>query len=283
MRDQDFDLFATLLKSSSGLSLTKDKQYLLETRLTPLAMKHGLTSLDALAEEVRFKRPKALIEDVVESMTTNESFFFRDTTPFDILKNQVLPKLHKTRSDRKRLRIWCGAASTGQEPFSIAMMFAEQAARWNGWNIEILGTDISRAALQRAEEGSYSQFEVQRGLPVAYMLKYFNQEGERWIVKDEIKDRVTYKPFNLLDPLTSLGRFDVVFLRNVLIYFDAGVKSRVFESVRSVMEKDSSLFLGAAETVLGVTEQYRAIKGLRGLYVPTEHAHEAAITYAAAS
>jgi len=282
MRDQDFDLFANLLKSSSGLSLGPDKQYLLETRLTPVAMKNGLGSFDELADEIRFKKPAALIDQVVEAMTTNESFFFRDKTPFDILQNQVLPKFFESRADSKRLRIWCGAASTGQEPYSIAMMFAQQAARWQGWTIDILGTDISRAALNRAQEASYSQFEVQRGLPVEYMLKYFNQDGERWLLKNDIKNRVRYQYFNLLDPLTSLGKFDIVFLRNVLIYFDAQTKSAVFEKVRNTMEKDGSLFLGAAETVIGVTEQFRAIKGLRGLYVPTEYANEASLEYAAA-
>lgn len=282
MRDQDFSLLATLLRESSGLSIGPDKQYLLETRLTPLAHRHGFAGLDALSEEIRFKRPAKLIEDVVEAMTTNESFFFRDTTPFDILKNQVLPKIREARSATRKLRIWCGAASTGQEPYSIAMVLAENQALWNGWNIEILGTDISREALQRAKDGSYSQFEVQRGLPVEYMLKYFRQDGERWIIKDSIKDMVTFKPMNLLHPLSTLGQYDVVFLRNVLIYFDAPTKGAVFEKVRNVMAKDGSLFLGAAETVLGVTEQFRAIRGLRGLYVPTEHAHEASLTFAAA-
>ncbi|MEM6682089.1 MAG: protein-glutamate O-methyltransferase CheR [Pseudomonadota bacterium] len=282
MRDQDFDLFANLLKASSGLSIGPDKQYLLETRLTPVALRNGLGGFDALADEVRFKKPAALIEQVVEAMTTNESFFFRDKTPFDILQNQVLPNLHESRSDVKKLRIWCGAASTGQEPYSIAMMFAEQAARWAGWNIEILGTDISREALKRAHEANYSQFEVQRGLPVDYMLKYFTQEGERWLLKDEIKRRVRFEPFNLLDSFSALGKFDVVFMRNVLIYFDAQTKSAVFEKVRNAMQKDGSLFLGAAETVIGVTEQLRGVKGLRGLYVTTEYANEASLNYAAA-
>jgi chemotaxis protein methyltransferase CheR len=283
MRDQDFELFANLLRSGSGLSIGPDKHYLLETRLTPLALKHGLSGLEALADEIRFKKPKQLIDSVIECMTTNESFFFRDTTPFDIMKNQVLPKLQEKRAERKQIRIWCGAASTGQEPYSLAMMFAENPQRWAGWDIQILGTDISTEALARAQEGSYSQFEVQRGLPVEYMLKYFTQTGERWTIKDDIKKRVTFKPFNLLDSYAGLGRFDIVFLRNVLIYFDAPTKAAVFEKVRNVMEKDASLFLGAAETVLGVTEQFRAIRSLRGLYVPTEHAHEASITYAAAS
>lgn len=282
MRDQDFDLFANLLRSGSGLSIGPDKHYLLETRLTPLALKHGLSGLEALADEIRFKKPNQLIDSVIESMTTNESFFFRDSTPFDIMKNQVLPKLREARAERKQLKIWCGAASTGQEPYSLAMMFAQDAQRWAGWDIQILGTDISTEALKRAQDGSYSQFEVQRGLPVDYMLKYFTQSGERWVINDEIKNRVTFKPFNLLDSFAGLGRFDIVFLRNVLIYFDAPTKSAVFERVRGAMEKDASLFLGAAETVLGVTEQFRAIRSLRGLYVPTEHAHEASITYAAA-
>ncbi|MEM7569960.1 MAG: protein-glutamate O-methyltransferase CheR [Pseudomonadota bacterium] len=281
MRDQDFDLFAELLKKTSGLSLGPDKKYLLETRLTPLALRNGLSGFDALAEEVRFKRPAKLIDQIVEAMTTNESFFFRDTTPFDILKTQIFPKLREARASQKRINIWCAAASTGQEPYSIAMMLAEDAERWAGWDVNILATDISKEALAKAQEGVYSQFEVQRGLPVQLMLKYFRQDGERWVIKDDIKRRVTFRPFNLLQPPAELGRFDVVFLRNVLIYFDATTKSMVFDKVRSTMEKDGALFLGAAESVLGVTEQFRAIKGLRGLYVPTEHAHEAALRFAA--
>lgn len=283
MRDQDFDLFADLLKRTSGLSLGPDKQYLLETRLTPLALKNGLSGFDALADEVRFKRPAKLIDDIVEAMTTNESFFFRDTTPFDILKKQILPKMHQARAAKKSLNIWCGAASTGQEPYSIAMILAEEAARWAGWNIKILATDISKEALAKAQTGTYSQFEVQRGLPVNLMLKYFRQEGERWLISDEIKRMVTFQPFNLLQSPSALGRFDVVFLRNVLIYFDSPTKAVVFEKVRGAMERDGALFLGAAETVLGVTEQFRSVKGLRGLYVPTEHAHEASLSYAASA
>ena len=282
MRDQDFDLLTQLLKSTSGLSLGPDKRYLLETRLTPLALKNGFDGFDALADEIRFKRPQALIDDVVEAMTTNESFFFRDSTPFDILKNQVLPKMLASRGGKKKLKIWCGAASTGQEPYSIAMMMAEDPARWAGWDVQILATDISKDALKKGEEGSYSQFEVQRGLPVELMLKYFRQEGERWIISDDIKRRVTFKPYNLLDTSVAIGKFDIVFLRNVLIYFDTPTKSAVFEKVRNVMEKDGALFLGAAETVLGVTEEFRSIKGLRGLYMPPEYAQEASLSFAAA-
>lgn len=266
----DFALVAQMLKERSGLMLSPDKSYLLESRLTPIARKMGMTSLNDLVNELRTRRAESLMAEVTEAMTTNESFFYRDMTPFTVLRDHVLPQLRKTRASTRRLRIWCAAASTGQEPYTIAMILDEQAAQWAGWTIDILGTDLSLAALDRAKAGVYSQFEVQRGLPVQNLVKYFVKTGENWQISDKLRRMVTYRPFNLLDPLNVLGQFDIVFCRNVLIYFDAPTKSKILERMRQQMPSDGNLFLGAAETVLGLSQAFRPIRDHRGLYVPTE-------------
>lgn len=275
MRPQDFELLAKLLKERSGLVVSPEKVYLLESRLTPVARRFNLENLDKLADEIRYKPTEGLLREVTEAMTTNESFFFRDNTPFDLLQKQILPMLTARRTTQKKLRIWCAACSTGQEPYSIAMILNEQKAKWAGWNIEILGTDLASTVLRRAQEGIYSQFEVQRGLPIQLMVKYFTQVGESWQLAKEIRDMVKFKELNLLGNFSSLGTFDVVFCRNVLIYFDAPTKGQVLERIRQVMPTDGSLILGAAETVLGICERFKPVRGSRGLYAPSEFVAEA--------
>lgn len=275
MRPQDFDLLSKTLKDRSGLVLTPEKTYLLESRLTPLARRNGFETLDRFVDEIRMRPTEALLKDVTEAMTTNESFFFRDVTPFDNLKNHVLPMLREKKAAEKRLRIWCAACSTGQEPYSIAMLFKENPAQWQGWRIEILGTDLSRQVLKKAQDGIYSQFEVQRGLPIQLMIKYFTQMGELWQISKDLRDMVTFQEFNLLQSFNALGQFDVIFCRNVLIYFDVPTKGEILARLRQAMPSHGSLFLGAAETVIGVTERFKAVKGLRGLYVPSESVEEA--------
>jgi chemotaxis protein methyltransferase CheR len=266
MRPADFDLLANLLKLNSGLVLTPDKAYLLESRLTPVARKWQLASLEALADKVRNRPDDALLRDITEAMTTNESSFFRDTKPFDLLKDVLLPRVLVSRAARKHLRIWCAAASSGQEPYSIAMILREAAAQLAGWRIEIVGTDLSSPILERAKEGLYTQFEVQRGLPIQLLVKYFKQEGDKWRISDEIRRAVTYKRLNLLHPFAELGQFDIVFCRNVLIYFDQPTKTQVLEAIARQMPNDGVLLLGGAETVLGVTDRFRPMEGQRGLY-----------------
>ena len=269
MRSEDFDFLADLLKRRSGLMLTPDKVYLLESRLTPLARKRGMETLEELVQKLRLSRDETLLKDVTEAMTTNESFFFRDSTPFDIFKKHVMPAMEKARGTQRRLRIWCAAASTGQEPYSLAMILKENWHKWKDWNIEIIGTDLSAQVLDKAKKGHYSQFEVQRGLPIQMLIKYFEQKGDVWEISDEIKNMVRYRPYNLLDPFTGLGKFDVIFCRNVLIYFDQPTKSDVLERMRRILADDGTLFLGAAETVLGITDEFKPVKGQRGMYVAT--------------
>lgn len=273
MRPEDFDFIAGLLKDRSGLTLTQDKIYLLESRLTPLARKRGLDSLEALISKLKLSRDADLTSAVTEAMTTNESFFFRDNTPFEIFGKIVLPAMEKARPN-KRLRIWCAAASTGQEPYSLAITLKEQWHKWRDWNIEIVGTDISEQVLDRARDGVYSQFEVQRGLPIQLLIKYFNQDGDVWRISEEIKSMVSYRHFNLLDSFTALGAFDVIFCRNVLIYFDQPTKKGVLERMKNLLAKDGTLFLGAAETVLGITDAFKPIRGQRGLYVQSDGSAE---------
>lgn len=269
MKTEDFDFLAGMLKEKSGLMLTPDKVYLLESRLTPLARKRGLDTLDALVQKLRLRSDQSLVKDVTEAMTTNESFFFRDNTPFDLFKNHVMPAMNTARAGQKRLRIWCAAASTGQEPYSLAILLRENWMKWKDWRVEIVGTDICTKVLDKARKGEYSQFEVQRGLPIQLLIKYFTQEGDVWRISDDIRNMVTYKPFNLLDNFAGLGSFDVIFCRNVLIYFDQPTKSAVLDRMSKVLSNDGALFLGAAETVLGITDAFKPVRGHRGLYVPT--------------
>ena len=268
MKPDDFAFLATLVKERSGLVLSTDKVYLLESRLMPVARKSGLKGLEELVAAIRGRRDEALIRDVTEAMTTNESFFFRDNKPFDLFRDVVLPQLLESRASKKAFRIWCAAASSGQEPYSLAMILKEEAAKLAGWRHEIVGTDISTEMLAKAKAGVYSQFEVQRGLPVQMLVKYFKKRDELWEIDPALRAMVQYKEFNLLDSLRPLGNFDVVFCRNVLIYFDQDTKGKVLGEISGLMPDDGVLFLGGAETVLGISDKFKPVTGQRGVYCP---------------
>ncbi|MCA1940300.1 MAG: protein-glutamate O-methyltransferase [Caenispirillum bisanense] len=265
MKPEDFDYVAQMLKTRSGLVLTKDKSYLLESRLMPVARKRGFKGLDDLVAQLR-RRDEALAADVTEAMTTNESFFFRDMKPFEQFRDVVLPNLIKTRAAKKSFRIWCAAASSGQEPYSLAIILKEASARLQGWRTEIVGTDISREILQKARAGLYSQFEVQRGLPIQLMVKYFKKKEDQWEIDPALRAMVQYKEWNLLQDLRGLGQFDVIFCRNVLIYFDQPTKSMVLDNMSKLLADDGVLYLGGAETVLGISDKFKPIPGQRGVY-----------------
>jgi chemotaxis protein methyltransferase CheR len=268
MTPAEFDFLCALVKDKSGLVLTKDKAYLLENRLMPVARKRSIAGLEGLVNALK-GGDQILIAEVVDAMTTNESFFFRDTKPFDQFKNLVLPKLLQSRADRKTLRIWSAAASTGQEPYTLAMLLKEVAPQIAGWRIEIVGTDISPTVLERARQGIYTQFEVQRGLPIQFLVKYFKQvDNNGWQVDAGIRSMVTYREFNLLKDLMPIGPCDVVFCRNVLIYFDQETKKKVLDGIAKLLPKDGYLFLGGAETVLGVTDMFAPVPGMTGIYGP---------------
>ncbi len=267
MTPSDYEFLRKFLKDRSGLDLSSDKQYLVESRLLPLARKAGLGGIDELVGKLKGGND-ALMLEVVEAMTTNETFFFRDKLPFDHLRDTVIPELLQARAGRRSLRIWCAAASTGQEPYSIAMCLKEMGAQLNGWRIEIVATDIAQGVLDKCRAGMYSQFEVQRGLPIQLLVKYFRQVGEMWQLNPDILAMTQFRQLNLLQDFAHLGTFDVIFCRNVLIYFDQDTKINVFKRLAKQMEADGFLALGAAETVVGLTDAFKPHPDKRGLYRP---------------
>jgi chemotaxis protein methyltransferase CheR len=268
MTPLDYDFLRKLLKERSGLVLSADKQYLVESRLLPIARKAGADGLGVLVQKLKQPGSEPLVTSVVEAMMTNESFFFRDKIPFDHLRDAIIPALIGARAAQKRIRIWCAAASTGQEPYTIAMVLKEMGARLAGWRLEIIASDLSNEVLEKAKSGIYSQFEVQRGLPIQLLIKYFTQVGETWQIVPELRAMVQFRQLNLLADFSRLGVFDVVFCRNVLIYFDQPTKIDVLERIARVTERDGFLLLGAAETVVGLTEAFRPVQDRRGLYAP---------------
>ncbi|HEY5305832.1 MAG TPA: protein-glutamate O-methyltransferase CheR [Pseudolabrys sp.] len=268
MTPQDFDYLRQLLRTRSGLVLSAEKQYLAESRLLPVARKHGLAGLTELVAKLKTASTAPLGTDVVEAMTTNESFFFRDKVPFDHFHDTIMPALLAARAREKRIRIWCTACATGQEPYSLAMSLKSFGALLAGWRIEIIATDLSNEVLAKAKAGIYSQFEVQRGLPIHLLVKFFDKVGEAWQVAPEIRGMVHFRPLNLLKDFSSLGTFDLVFCRNVLIYFDQPTKIDVLNRLAKQMPSDGFLVLGAAETVIGLTGAFKPMADRRGLYVP---------------
>lgn len=267
MTPQDFDFLAQLLRQRSGLVLTPDKSYLIESRLAPVARREGMNSVDDLIATIRARRDERIVWSIVDAMTTNETFFFRDKAPFDLLRDVVLPDLTSKRGGGGKLRVWCAAASTGQEPYSIAMTIDQAPQILKGAMVEIVGTDISPRVLEKAKSGLYSQFEVQRGLPIQLLMRYFDKIDESWRLKDSIRSTVQYRTQNLLEDFRGLGKFDVIFCRNVLIYFDGASKTNVLERLAQQLNDDGALILGAAETVMGITDAFRAASGHRGLYL----------------
>ena len=261
-----FETFASLLKAKSGLLIGSDKIYLLETRLAHILRREKLGALNDLAARLARPGADALAREVVEAMTTNESFFFRDEKPFQHFQMRALPRLAAARPPGSTLRIWSAAASTGQEAYSLAMIIAENKMTLGDRKVEIIGTDIAREPLTRAKEGQYTQFEVQRGLPVKLLMKYFQKEEPNWRLSPAIRQMAQFKEFNLLNDPRSLGRFDVVFCRNVLIYFDQTTKTKVLENMAALMPPDGLLYLGGAETVLGITGRFAPLAGERGVY-----------------
>jgi chemotaxis protein methyltransferase CheR len=264
----DYDFLRKCLKERSGLVLSADKQYLVESRLLPVARRAGLANLGDLVGLLRGKPDPALMTSVVEAMMTNETFFFRDKVPFELFRETIMPALIEARRATRAIRIWCAASSTGQEPYSLAMCLKELERSIVGWRIEVLATDLSGEVLEKARAGIYSQFEVQRGLPIQLLVKHFTRSGEFWQIAPELRAMVQYRQVNLLTDFTQLGTFDVVFCRNVLIYFDAATKTDVFNRLAKVTASDGYLVLGAAETVVGLTDRFKMLAERRGLYMP---------------
>jgi chemotaxis protein methyltransferase CheR len=243
-----FARFRRQIAASTGIAFGADKQYLVESRLAPVMRAHGLSDLVELADAFERGDNQALVREAIDAMTTNETMFFRDRTPFENFRIQVLPSLMLSKAKERRLRFWCAACSTGQEAYSLAMALDQESTALRGWSLEILATDLSTAALDTARSGAYSQFEVQRGLSTSMLLRYFHRENDSWRVNEHMRARVGFRAFNLLSDYSELGAFDVVFCRNVLMYFEPETKRSVLARLADALNHDGYLFLGATES-----------------------------------
>lgn len=269
-----FGYVRDIVAAELGIMLDTGKDYLVESRLLPIAKKEGLESIDALVSQIRSGRAPALKRAVLDAMTTNETTFLRDVTPFEVLRTSVLPALIEARRPRKKLRIWYAASSTGQEPYSVSMILRDHFPELLTWTIEQVGTDVSRNALDRAKAGLYSQLEVNRGLPATMLVKHFKKEGSEWQLSENIRKMVRYEEMNLNGPWPVVnGVYDIVFIRNVMIYFDVEAKKKILGKIYNLLAPDGYMFLGAAETTLNLDERFvRAEGGRGGVYRPTRSA-----------
>lgn len=253
---KEFSFLADLIRTHSGIYLTADKEYLLENRLLPLAKELGLNTLNELISHLQKKQDALFLVRLIEAMTTNESFFFRDIKPFKGLCDVIVPHILSKNPGKKNLRIWSAACSTGQEAYSILMSIMEVPAL-AGIQCEIIATDLDRNVLDKASKGLYSQFEVQRGVPINLLLKYFTQQGEQWQIKDILTKQVKFQQFNLLQNPAALGKFDIIFCRNVLIYFNDETKEKVLTNLRGQMHPHAALILGSTENLLGMGQNLK--------------------------
>lgn len=258
----DFAFVQKLVMDRAAIVLNESKEYLVESRLTALARKKKLDSLGALLAEAKNGKQNGLLDEIIDAMTTNETSFLRDVHPFEMMRKIVLPDLIRKRQVEKKLHIWCGASSSGQEPYTIAMMLREHF--WEtlrDWSVVFIASDLSTEMLDRARAGSYSQLEVNRGLPAPLLVKYFDKDGSNWQVRDEIREMVDFRQINLVKDWPTMPPLDLVLMRNVLIYFDVPTKKKVLARVRERMRPDGYLFLGGAETTLNLDEAFERVQG----------------------
>ncbi len=253
---EGFDYVRKLVHSQSGVVLEAGKEYLVEARLQPLAQTEGLSSVQNLIERLRASSVSGLLQRVVDAMTTNETFFFRDLRPFEELRKAVLPQAIEKRRAERRITIWSGACSTGQEPYSIAMIIKEHFPELLGWSCRLMASDIAADIMTRARLGLYSQLEVSRGLPAHYLVKYFQKHGAEWQLNEDIRRKVEFFEINLTKPWPALPRMDIIMMRNVLIYFDVETKKQIFTNLRHQLHSDGWLSLGSSETTLGIDDSF---------------------------
>jgi chemotaxis protein methyltransferase CheR len=275
LNSQDFEFIAQLLRKRAGVVLTGDKMYLLESRLAPLARKEGLPSIDDLIHVVRARREERLIAQVVDVMTTNETYFFRDRAPFDYLKETILPAFAQARRG-SRIRIWSAACSTGQEAYSIVMMLEQNPQITQGVPVEIVASDISDRCLERARQGLFTQFEIQRGLPIQFLMQYFTQQDDHWRISERMRNQVTFRKQNLIEQTASLGMFDIVLCRNVITYFDGPTKTEVLARIGKQLNPNGFLVLGVNESVVGLSTDFDALQDRRGVFQLSSRAVKAA-------
>jgi chemotaxis protein methyltransferase CheR len=265
LTSQEFAFISGLVRRDASIVLEAGKEYLVEARLLPLARKAGISTVSEYVNRAQNRPEPKIHQQIVDALTTNETSFFRDNEPFTALSNQVIPELVKARSATRSLRVWSAACSSGQEPYSLAMVM--QDAMPLGWNSEILATDISTEMLTRAEAGTFTQLEVNRGLPAPLLVRYFERVGAHWKVSSSLRNHMTFKRLNLAAPLPSIGQFDVIFIRNVLIYFDVETKRSVLQQVSNLLRSDGWLFLGSAETTIGIDDRFeRVVAGRTSAY-----------------
>jgi chemotaxis protein methyltransferase CheR len=266
LSDSSSRILAGLLEARTGQQLTMSRRWRIETALSTLLRERGIASLDELITILVMGKEPSLSQQVVEALLNNETYFFRDRGPFDVLQRHALPELGQRREKSKRLRIWSAGCSTGQEVYSLAMLFAEAPEQWRGWTIDILGTDVSTSCVERARSGIYSQFEIQRGLGINQMIKWFDEVSDGWRAVEALRKPVRFQVHNLLEPAPHPGDFDVILCRNVLLYLSPEKKTFAFERIAGAMAEDGWLMLGAGETVIGQTNKLCADPSARGLY-----------------
>ncbi|MFY9839385.1 MAG: protein-glutamate O-methyltransferase CheR [Xanthobacteraceae bacterium] len=268
MTPLDYAFLRQCIKARCGLVLSADNQDLVESRLLPVARKAGFNRLGELVVALKNTRNSAIMTAMVEALVTSETFFFRDKTAFDYIRGTIMPTLLAEGRQSRTIRIWCAAASTGQEAYSLALSLRDLEESLAGWTVEILATDLSNRLLDRARRGLYTHFEVQRGLPIKLLIKHFTRSGEQWQIAPELRAMVMWQQLNLLSDFSCLGSFDVIFCRNALTYFDRETKRDVLDRLADVTARDGYLVLGAKETIVGLTDRFRAVAEQRGLYAP---------------
>ncbi|HEX6785152.1 MAG TPA: protein-glutamate O-methyltransferase CheR [Sphingomicrobium sp.] len=269
--DSSTRILAGLLEARTGQQLTMSRRWRIETALSTLLRERGIATLDELITILVMGKEPNLSQMVVEALLNNETYFFRDRAPFDTLQRVALPELAQRRAKSKRLRIWSAGCSTGQEVYSLSMLFAEQPDQWRGWTIDILGTDVSTGCIDRARNGAYSQFEVQRGLGINQMIKWFEESADGWRAVEPLRKPIRFQVHNLLEPAPHPGDFDIVLCRNVLLYLSPEKKTLAFERLAGALAEDGWLMLGAGETVIGQTNKLGADINARGLYRLTDN------------
>lgn len=268
MHAQDFEYLANIIKQRSGIALASDKEYLVESRLLPIARHHKMHDIEGLCKHLKAHPNEALLVEITEAMTTNESSFYRDIKPFEALRNIVFPMVMQKNAAQKHIRIWSAACSTGQEPYTISMCIQEDAAKLAGFRFDIVASDLARKVVDKAREGIYSQFEAQRGLPIQMLIKYFTSlPDSSWQIKDVIKNSVQFKTQNLLADYGLLGKFDIIFCRNVLIYFDEETKAQITEKMARTLSPNGILVIGSTESLVDPNSRFTQLDNFRGAYM----------------
>ena len=264
---EQFDYVCGLARENAAIVLEAGKEYLVETRLSPLARSAGFDSLSSLIDHMRNDGGASpLRHRAVEALTTNETLFFRDFHPFEALEKSIIPEAMARKASQRKLSIWSAACSTGQEPYSLAMLLKQRFPQLAGWTVEIIATDINTAVLEKAKSGTYSQLEVNRGLPLPMLAKYFSKVADSWELKPEIRGMVSFQPLNLIRPWPRLPSFDLVLMRNVLIYFDVPTKRTILERIKATMGPSAALFLGASETTINIDPAWEIVSCGKSVY-----------------